>query len=107
MALGISSIETEVFSWRSKNSETGAQIDLVIDRGDRTINICEMKHSVSAFEIDKKYADNLLNKRTVFINETKTNKSVQISLFTVNGLKNNQYSNIVQNSFDCDSLFLI
>ena len=107
MALGISSIETEVFSWRSKNSETGAQIDLVIDRGDRTINICEMKHSISAFEIDKKYADNLLNKRSVFINETKTNKSVQISLFTVNGLKKNQYSNIVQNSFDCDSLFLI
>ena len=107
MALGISSIETEVFSWRSKNSETGAQIDLVIDRGDRTINICEMKHSISAFEIDKKYAENLLNKRAVFINETKTNKSVQISLFTVNGLKKNQYSNIVQNSFDCDSLFLI
>ena len=53
------------------------------------------------------YSDNLLNKRTVFINETKTNKSVQISLFTVNGVKKNQYSNIVQNSFDCDSLFLI
>lgn len=106
-ALGISSIETEIFSWRSKDSENGAQIDLIIDRGDRLINLCEMKHSISEFEIDKEYEKNILNKKSAFIKETKTKKTIYISLFTVNGLKKNSHSNVVQNSFDVESLFLI
>ena len=42
-ALGISGIMTEIYSWRSKSHEPGAQIDLVIERGDQVVNLCERK----------------------------------------------------------------
>lgn len=44
--LGISGVQTRVCSWRSKSSGSGAdfhegaQIDLLIDRRDETVNIC-------------------------------------------------------------------
>jgi len=53
-ALGISGIETRSYSWKSVTPENGAQIDLVIDRRDGVINICEMKFSIGEFIIDKK-----------------------------------------------------
>jgi hypothetical protein len=45
-ALGIDKIATEYYSWRSKNSSNGAQIDLFIERADRIINMCEMKYYI-------------------------------------------------------------
>lgn len=41
----------------------GAQIDLLIDRNDQVVNICEMKYSLSEFTIDADYERNLRNKR--------------------------------------------
>ena len=42
--------------WYQKGNEydKGAQIDLVIDRRDRIINLAEMKFSEHEFDIDKK-----------------------------------------------------
>jgi len=69
-ALGISGIITNVASWRGK----GAQIDMIIDRKDGVINICEMKYSKSAFTISKKYANELKNKLGVFMASTNSKK---------------------------------
>jgi hypothetical protein len=62
-ALGISGVQTTTSAWVS-NSEAGAQIDLLIDRRDHVINVCEMKFSLNTFTIDKKYAEELRNKNT-------------------------------------------
>ena len=66
--LQIGGVFTVTSSWvqPGKEKDSGAQIDLVIDRADRCINICEIKFSTGPFAIDKKYADTLQNKLSVF-----------------------------------------
>ncbi len=94
-ALHIKSAES-ISSWRlvSKNkSEHGAQIDLLIDRLDDAITICEIKYTSSTFTITKAYADNLTNKIVVFKNSTKTHKQIFLALISANGVQSNQYSN--------------
>ncbi|MES2680481.1 MAG: ATP-binding protein [Bacteroidota bacterium] len=104
-ALGISGIETETSSWKSLQSEDGAQIDLVIDRRDGVINLCEMKFSINPFTIDKSYAALLRNKAGTFKSETQTRKSVFITMITTFGLQTNAYSGNVQNDLKMDVLF--
>ena len=105
MALGISGIETEVSSWKSIKAENGAQIDLLINRRDGVINLCEMKFSISPFIIDKKYDTELRNKVGVFKAETRTKKSVFITMLSAFGLQTNAYSGNVQNDLTMNLLF--
>lgn len=104
-ALGISGVGTEEFAWKSTNSKDGAQIDLVIDRRDGVINICEMKFSTGIFTIDKKYDTELRNKITAFRTETRTKKALFLTTITTFGLKANTYSLNVQNNIKMDVLF--
>lgn len=104
-ALGISGIYSEVSSWRSEG-EAGAQVDLVIDRRDRVINLCEIKFSVREFSIDKSYAENLKKKVNLYRQESKTTKAVFLTFITANGLKSNSYAmDLVQNEVDLNALF--
>lgn len=104
-SLGISGVHTRYASWRSSESENGAQVDLYIDRNDSVINLCEMKYSINPFVIDKKYAENLRNKIGVFKQETKTRKSVFLTFISTFGLKPNEYSGMVQNEILLRDLF--
>lgn len=106
-ALGIAGVYTEESAWRYIPKEgKGAQIDLLIDRKDFVINLCEIKYSVSEFVIDKSYAGELENKRDVFRQETGTKKSLFITLVTTFGIKANEHSaRLVQHSITMDSLF--
>lgn len=105
--LGISGIVAETSSWFTKPTEEydGAQVDMLIDRRDRIINICEMKFSESEFAISKEYDKELRNKISVFKAATKTKKAVQLVLVTTYGVKQNMYSNLVQSQVDLDDLF--
>lgn len=104
--LGISGVYTEISTWRSKNSEKGAQIDLVIDRNDRVINICEMKFSVNTFEITKAYGENLRNKLMAFRTETGTNKTLFLTFITTFGIKSNVHAQqLVNDTLDMNALF--
>ena len=106
-ALGISVIYTEESAWRRlpKNG-AGAQIDLLIDRRDSIIHICEMKYSESEFTIDKRYAGELGNKMTVFLQQTKTKKSLFITMITTFGVKENEHgSRLIHHSITMDALF--
>lgn len=95
-ALGISVISTKERTWRfqpPQNSEkTGAQIDLLIDRADITINLIEMKFYNSEFTIDAKYANELRNKIQVFREQTATRKNIFLTLLTTFGTKENKHS---------------
>ena len=105
-ALGIAAVETSMSSWRSSSLEKGAQIDLVIDRRDQVINLCEMKFSINPFTIDKKYDAELRNKIAAFKKETGTRKSVFMTMVTTFGLQQNNYAaGLVQNDIKMDALF--
>ena len=107
-ALGIGSIHVEAYGWSFRGDDTypnGVQIDLVIDRADNIINICEMKYSSNAFAIDKAYDGALSQKLATFAGVTKTRKAVHLTLVTENGLLRNQYSGRVQSEVTLDDLF--
>lgn len=105
--LGIQGIYTEESAWRfSPKKDKGAQIDLLLDRKDFVINLCEMKYSESEFVIDKGYSGELENKRDVLKNQTKTKKSIFLTFITTFGIKNNEYAKrLIQNSITMDALF--
>lgn len=86
-ALGISGIYCETAIWKSRgnSSNCAAQIDLVIDRRDNCINLCEIKFYENTFSIDKKYAATLLQKKHIFKTVTKTRKQLFITLITTMG----------------------
>ena len=106
--LGISGVATNVYSWRSKGetSDRAVQIDLVIERADNTINICEIKFTEKEFAINKDYDHNLCHKLSTFTEETKTRKSVQLVFVTSCGLLRNMYSGRVQAEVTLDDLFV-
>ena len=107
-ALGIDGIYSETSTWSKKGDEdsSGTQIDLIIDRKDRVINLCEIKYSINSYEITKVYDLNLRNKIGVFKASTKTKKAVFMTMITTFGLVKNQYArSIVQNELTMDNLF--
>lgn len=104
-ALGISGVHTETAPWRSKQKEDGAQIDMLIDRSDRVINVCEMKFSVDEFVISKGYDRELRHKMALFAEETGTKKALHLTLVTTYGLKHNEYFGRVQKIVTMDDLF--
>ena len=104
-ALGISGVQSLTSSWRSTSSDEGAQIDLVIDRKDQTVNLCEMKYAQKEFVIDKKYDETLRHKITAFQEETQTRKSLQLTFVTTYGVKQNAYSGHVQKEILLEDLF--
>lgn len=105
-ALGISGVQCSISSWRSTQSKPGAQIDLLIDRKDQVVNLCEMKFSINEFELTSQYAAELRHKVGAFKAETKTRKSVFMTMLTTFGLKENPYSGgIIQNELSMDDLF--
>lgn len=103
--LSIMGINTDEYAWRCSESEYGAQIDLVIDRADNTINLCEMKFSMGNFTIDKNYEMNLRNKITRFMELSGRKKSIQLTLLTTYGAERNTHYGIVNNEIILDDLF--
>jgi hypothetical protein len=108
-AIGIEDVYTEVSAWRTRTQDArkGAQIDLLIDRQDNCINICEIKFSTGVYTIDKSYATELREKLNVFAEATKTRKTLFLTLITTYGVKKNDYHvQLVQKELTMDALFL-
>lgn len=101
-ALGIQGIGSESYSWRSAD----AQIDLVIDRKDNVINLCEIKFSLGKYKLTKKYASEIQNKVTSFIaNGNQRNKAVFPTLISTYGLENSIHNGVFVNQVNLDDLF--
>lgn len=77
----------------TSNNEKGAQIDLLIERSDNAITLCEIKFYSDQFSISKDYAKKLKDKIQVFRERTKTKKQIFLCLITSHGMKPNKYSN--------------
>lgn len=106
-ALGISGVQTEVGSWRYEGDEytEGAQIDMLIARRDKTINLCEMKYSAYEYEITSKYGKDLRAKKETFRSVTKTRNSILITMITPWGIKRNANAYISDQSITLEQLF--
>lgn len=107
-ALQIGAVQTNESAWMVEGNikQDGAQIDLLIDRADHCINICEMKFSLHEFSIEKKYALGLERKVSVFRESTKTRKTLFLTMITTYGVKKNgYYTNLIANEVTIEDLF--
>jgi AAA+ ATPase superfamily predicted ATPase len=106
-ALGIAGVQTEVSSWRYAGDEytPGAQIDMLIARRDRTVNLCEMKYSSYEYEITAKYNEELRQRLATFRSVTQTRYALHTTLITPCGLKRNAHSGIADQVVTLAQLF--
>jgi len=107
-ALGITGIYSQqsTFLKQASGTKEGFQIDMLIDRNDNTINICEMKFYNSELSLTKKQAEQLRKRRDAFRLNTKTKKLLINTLITTYGLEHNKNSlGIVDNHLSMDALF--
>ena len=107
-ALGISGVVSSTYSWiyRAQNEqESGVQIDMLLDRDDDVINLCEMKFSSDEYEITKSYDAELRRKARVFSTKTNTKKAVTTVMITTYGLVQNAYAADIQNQVTMEDLF--
>ncbi len=109
MKLGISGVLTGVYSWRCRSNEDkgygGVQIDMLIDRNDGIIDLCEMKYSDAEYSISSQYAQEMARKRAIFQQVSKTKKAVHLVLVTTQGIAPGIHQYSVQASVVLDDLF--
>lgn len=105
LALGILGVRTVSGPWRSRNRENKAQVDLVISRADRVVNLCEMKFTADEFSVDSSYDAELRRKVVRFTEETKAKGGIVPTLVTTYGLQYNQYSSRFGKVVTMDDLF--
>jgi AAA+ ATPase superfamily predicted ATPase len=104
-ALGISGILTYTSSWRSADAESNVQIDLVIERADGIVNLCEIKFSRSAYTVTREYDEKLRQRRWVFQGETHTTRTLHTTLITTFGVTAHSYRGEFQSELVMDDLF--
>lgn len=108
--LGIAGVRCRVYAYAfAADSEdgrtTGGQIDLVIDRDDDVVNLCEMKCLGGEYVIDEVERRKLENRREAFLQKTRTSKAVHLTIVSANGVKRNAYSQNLQGLLSADALF--
>ncbi len=108
-ALGISGIGTSVSTWKclpdEDNDMPGAQIDMLIERSDRVIHLCEMKFCEQEYSITNDYEMRLRRRMGIFKERTKTKEAVVHTFVTTFGIGKGKHSSIVHSEVTMDDLF--
>ena len=104
--LSIGGVSSTQSSWVvSADGKQQMQIDMLIDRADNVINLCEIKFYSAPFTIDKQYDAVLRERVQLLIEKAPRKKTVHLTLIATFGLKANEYSGQVQSVVTLDDLF--
>ena len=108
-SLGISGMATEASSWRfvpqKDDPRKGAQIDLVIKRADRIIHLVEMKFSETPYNITKAYEQQLIERKSLFMEITGTARGAVITFVTPRGVSKGIHSSLIHSEITAKGLF--
>ena len=105
-ALGISGIFSEQSAWSKRaDDEDGTQIDLLIERRDNIVNMCELKFYSGEFSVKKDYHRVLINRQLLLEKELSPKMTIHNTLITTYGLKYSEYSGFFDNVITMDDLF--
>lgn len=104
-ALGLDRIAIEYYSWRSTGTPR-VQVDMIIERADRLINLCEIKYAHSEYTITAEEERKIRNRTAAFISETKTRSGILPTWITPFGLFKNEHSANVNYQITMDDLFV-
>ncbi|MBR0092377.1 MAG: ATP-binding protein [Lachnospiraceae bacterium] len=104
-ALGIAGVRTNSFPWISRKKKGGAQIDLVIERDDGITNLCEMKYTDKPFTVTAAVEEELLHKKEVFREETKTKQTLKTVLVSASGVAGVAHTEHISQILTLEELF--
>ena len=106
-ALSISGISSSLSAWSPKGDDgkDGTQIDMLINRADNIVNLCEIKYYGDTFSVDKKLYMAMIHRINMLEQALPAKKSVRSTLITTYGIKRNEYSNIFTNVITLDDLY--
>ena len=107
-ALGISGVMTNVGSWvhsQTPSHPQGAQIDLLIERADAVVNLCEIKYAYGPYSLSAEECRKLLKRRDVFQSVTGTTHSIHITMITPDGVEESSERHFVQSEVTLNDLF--
>lgn len=88
-ALGLDSIATKTYSLYTES----AQMDMVIERADNVVNLCEMKYTQLPYALDKAEAEKLRCRMDYLQSLNRRRRNVQCVLVTKQQAKQNNYYN--------------
>ncbi|MGN0906381.1 MAG: hypothetical protein ACI4NM_04475 [Bullifex sp.] len=110
--LGISGVLSSVHSWHQPaftdadgTEWQGGQIDLIIDRKDDCINLCEINYCNEEYVITSEYETRLRERTALFRHATKTRKALHLTFITTSGVKRNTHYGVIQSEVKLDDLF--
>ena len=105
--IGIEGLATSESLWYQKGigNNKGAQIDLIIERKDNIINLCEAKFTANQYEVDKKDYEKEGEREASFASVLSKRSIIQHVLLSTFGLKKNAYSDLYKTIVDLDDLF--
>lgn len=104
-SLHLDTISTLSYSWRSKTSTPAAQIDIIIERADKIINICEVKYCQGEYNLDKDEYERIKKRENAFIQETGLRHVPWLTMITTEGVARGKYSEMIQTQVTLDDLF--
>jgi hypothetical protein len=103
--LGIRGVVTHTSAWQTEHKGKKAQIDLIIDRNDGVINLCEMKYANGEYEISAAYDEKLRNRIELFRSAAGTKKAIHLTFITTYGLAPGKHRDAAQSEVMMDDLF--
>ena len=104
-SLHLDTISTLSYSWRSKTSTPAAQIDIIIERADKIVNICEVKYCQGEYNLDKDEYERIKKRKNAFIQETGLRHVPWLTMITTEGVARGKYSEMIQTQVTLDDLF--
>ena len=108
-AMGLTVIISTAHAWSWKapkgSDDPGVQIDLLLDRNDDVINLCEMKYSKSPYPLSASELSRMEYRKSVFKRETGTKKRIMLTMITTFGLTDNANAADIPVKLTMDDLF--
>ena len=104
-ALGVSGVVTTQSAWSKRKDDEGTQIDMIIERNDHVLNMCEIKYYSDDFIVDRNYYRTILARQQTLMDMVSPKIAVHSTLITTFGLKRNEYSSAFTNVITLEDLF--
>ena len=105
-ALNILGVYSQQYAWIKRDSEEGTQIDLIIERNDNIVNMCEIKFYSDEFVVKEDYDRLLRSRRSILAEKIKKKYVIHSTLISTYGIKNNEYRWSFDSVITLDDLFV-
>ena len=102
----IGGVRTSEYAWRGADDQGGkAQIDLLIDRNDGIIDVCEMKYTREAYSLSEAEWERIAVRRKALRDSSSTRKAIHVVMVTDLPMVKNAWAKEVSGFVSSEDLF--